>query len=352
MRLQTENLKKMLGKISKCKPNNLLEITNYYELSLNEKGLRITGTDGNNYITVFSEEGKQDEPQNIIVRGDQFTRLINKITSKTIDLKVMGEYLQVDANGTYKCEMFIGEDYPQFKANNGMKYVADVSSAQLIHGISAGKNTKSNSSSDGVLYSYLIRNGKMIAADSIKVSYIPIGLDYELLIPPSLGDLLTALDGEKVQVSLSLDNTQIIFKDSNVTIAGVIAEGASEYPDVEPMFEDSYKHKGVLNTSATLQALDRLKLFIGVYDGGLINLIFTDGALVLSTLSGSNEVIPFNTKIPLPDTVEYRANSEYITQILNCMVGDTYTIEFDDKDSIKFVDGEDAYILATAEMEA
>lgn len=349
MKLNTNNLKKMLSHMSKCKPNNLLEITNYYELLLNEDGLTITGTDGTNYISIYSEEGAQDDEQHIIVKADQFSRLVNKTTSENIDLKVMSDYLQVKGNGTYKCEIYADEDYPDYDIEPDKSFRVNLN--QLKHGIVAGKNAKSNTASDGVLYSYLVRDNKIIAADSIKISYTPIeGLDIETLIPPSLANLINALDGDVVTVSVDDTMSSILFEGSNVTVYGSLAEGVDEYPDVSFMFEDAYPFKCILDTQSTLQALDRLRLFVGAYDSGAIDMTFTDGALILSTLTGSNEILPFSKKVEgLNEEVELRINGQYLNDIVTSMLGASYELHFGDDDSLKLVSEGDAFILATAD---
>ncbi|MGM9544195.1 MAG: hypothetical protein ACI3T9_04365 [Romboutsia timonensis] len=351
MKLNTNNMKKMLSHMSKCKPNNLLEITNYYELALNEDGITVTGTDGNNFISIFSEEGAIEGEYKIIVKADQFTKLVNKVTSEYIDLQPKDEYLQIKANGTYKCEMYAEEDYPDYEID--VVETHKINTTQLVHGISAGKNAKSNTAADGVLFSYLIRDDKMVAADSIKVSYTPVnGFGFEVLIPPSLADMLSAIDSDMVKVSISEDKQSILFEGNNVTIYGALAEGSDEYPDVTEMFEDEYPYNGTLDTTATLQALDRLKLFMGAYDGGLIDLSFTDGALILSTLSGSNEVLPFSKKVEgIEDVIEYRMNGAYLNDLVKSMIGMSFDIHFGEDDSIKLVSENDQFILATADEE-
>lgn len=349
MKLNTNNLKKMLSKMSKCKPNNLLEITQYYELHFHEDGFAITGTDGVNFIMITSEEGAQEEEAKIIVKADQFSKLISKMTSENVDLQVKADFLQVKGNGTYKCEIFTDEDYPDYEIDVDKQY--RVSTLDLLHGLGAGKTAKSNSAADGVLFSYLLRQGNLIAADSIKVSYTSIsGFEGEILIPPGLANLLSALEGERVVISVSPDKHDVEFVSNNIVIYGALAEGADEYPDVSFMFEDSYPYMCKVDTQATLQALDRLKLFVGTYDSGFIDLTFTDGALILSTLSGSNEIIPYHNKInELKDNLDYRLNGQYLQDLVSASKGATIELHFGEDDSIKIESEDDKFILATSD---
>ena len=349
MKLNTNNVKKMLSVVSKCKENKLLEITQYYELYFHPDGMSISSTDSVNFITVSAPEGACDDEQKVIVKAEQFAKLVNKMTTENIELQVKPDFLQVKGNGTYKCEIFTDEDYPDYEISPDRQY--KVSTIDLVHGIQAGKQAKSISAADGVLFSYLLRNEKVIAADSIKVSYTGLkGFDDEILIPPALASLISAIDGDTVTLLINDDKTNIEIVGKNVVIYGALAEGPEEYPDVSFMFEEPYKYTCKLDTQATLQALDRIQLFVGLYDSGMIDLTFTDGALILSTLAGSTEILPYNAKLEnFDDDVDYRINGQYLQQLVSSGKGGTVEIHFGDDDSIKVVNGDDQFLLATSD---
>ena len=234
MKVNTQILKDMLSKVNNCKPSNILEITNYYQLQTIENGIALSATDGVNYITV-KHEAQCDQDIDVIVKGDQFSKLIMKTTKDTVDLKVTENYLQVKGNGTYKVEIVSDEIYPapEFEGDKVYKVSYDT----LSKAITGGKNAKSNVPTDGVLFSYLIRDNVVITADAIKVYSRDIkgkGLeDLEILIPPTLANLLLVLDVEQVQLVVNEDVTTLQAIGDNVVITGALAEGADEYPNVE-----------------------------------------------------------------------------------------------------------------------
>ena len=92
MKVNTSVLKNMLNMVSGCKPSKVLEITNYYELDFSIEGLSLRATDGINFITVDSTI-HCDEDMTVIVKADQFSKLINKTTKDMVSLKLTDNYL-------------------------------------------------------------------------------------------------------------------------------------------------------------------------------------------------------------------------------------------------------------------
>ena len=352
MKVNTQILKDMLSKVNSCKPSNILEITNYYRLvTAVDNGIALSATDGMNYITV-KHECKCDQDIDVIVKGDQFSKLIMKTTKDIVDLKVTENYLQVKGNGTYKVEIVSDEIYPapDFEGDKVYKVSYDT----LSKAITGGKNAKSNVPTDGVLFSYLIRNNSMITADAIKVYSRTIkgkGLDdLEILIPPTLANLLLVLDTEQVQLIIDEDAATLQAIGENVIITGALSEGAEEYPNVEPLLDGEYSNVVQLDVKQVLESLDRLNLFIGLYDKGIIDLVFTGEALTLATVSKSIETIPYIYSI---DDVEFTVsiNSAYLKDLFSAVETSNVEVHFGYDETIKLVSDDNIMLLATADEE-
>ena len=351
MKVNTQILKDMLSKVNSCKPSNILEITNYYQLQTIENGIAISATDGVNYITV-KQEAQCDQDIDVIVKGDQFSKLIMKTTKDTVDLKVTDNYLQVKGNGTYKVEIVSDEIYPapDFEGDKVYKVSFDT----LSKAIAGGKNAKSNVPTDGVLYSYLIRHNSIITADAIKVygRYVKgKGLDdLEILIPPTLANLLLVLDVEQVQLVVNEDITTLQAIGDNVVITGALAEGANEYPNVEPLLHGEYPNVVELDVKQVLQSLDRLNLFIGLYDKGIIDLVFTGESLTLATVGKSVETVPYIHPI---DDVEFTVsvNSAYLKDLFSAVETSNVEVHFGQDETIKLESDYNIMLLAAADEE-
>ena len=61
MKVKTELMKDLLSNARRVKPNNYLEISNFYELDFSDKGLKLTATDGANYLEVLTDAVTTEE---------------------------------------------------------------------------------------------------------------------------------------------------------------------------------------------------------------------------------------------------------------------------------------------------
>ena len=348
MKIQTTTLKKMLNQVAKCKPNGVLEISKYYELVFNKEGLTITATDGVNQISVKTKDGKQDNEQVIIVRAEQFSKLVNKTTKENIELKVKDDSLQVKGNGTYNIEIFTEEEYPHLEMEKDISF--KVLTNELLHGLSVGKYTKALNTSEGLLYYYAILDSKVIATDSIKVSCTNIkGFNEDVLITPALALLLESIQEDKVEVFINENKTDIMFRTESVEIFGAIPEGVEEYPNVLSLFDEDEKEMAELNVQATLEGLDRLKLFLSAYSKDLMELTITNEMLILAT-DKSFENIPFDNEIEEEYEYELALNTNYFYDIVRAMKTEHFKLLYED-DMLLLESGNDKFILACADNE-
>ena len=352
MKVNTSILKDMLSKVNGCKPNKILEITNYYELDFRKEGLSLRATDGINFITVnYSTEC--EEEMTVIVKADQFSKLINKTTKDTVTLKLTDNYLEVKGNGTYKVEIVSDEIYPTLDIHIDKEF--NISYTTLSNAITSGGKAKSNVPTDGVLFSYLIRNSEVITADAIKVYSTELEgknlEEIELLIPPTLANLLLSIDIENVKFMIDEDCTTLRAVGQNVTITGALQEGADEYPDVIPLLNSEYPYTCEIDVKEVLQALDRLDLFIGLYDKGIIDLVFSNVNMTLATSSKSVEVVEYTKGIDLSEPFMISVNSGYLKDLFNAVDEPNVKIEFGTEETMKLCTKDSIMLLATADEE-
>ena len=352
MKVNTSILKDMLSKVNGCKPNKILEITNYYELDFKKEGLSLRATDGINFITV-NHSTECEEEMTVIVKADQFSKLINKTTKDTVTLKLTDNYLEVKGNGTYKVEIVSDEIYPSLDIDVDKEF--NVSYTTLSNAITSGGKAKSNVPTDGVLFSYLIRNSEVITADAIKVYSTELEgkdlEDIEILIPPTLANLLLSIDIENVKFMIDEDCTTLRAIGQNVTITGALQEGADEYPDVIPLLNSEYPYTCEIDVKEVLQALDRLDLFIGLYDKGIIDLVFSDVNMTLATSSKSVEVVEYTKGIDLSEPFMISVNSGYLKDLFNAVDEPNVKIEFGTEETMKLCTKDSIMLLATADEE-
>ena len=317
MRINTNKLRNMLGHITKVKANPLLEISNYIQLVCDKDGIKINATDGDNHITVF-EDGEYDESIDYIVKTDQFVSLINKTTTENVTLTAKENYLEVKGNGTYKVELVQGEIYPDHKIEtNGALKIDDCVAYNLKHGLNVGKNVKSQTAADGCLFGYLFRNNHIITADAIKVNASDFDCQgLEVLIPPSLANLVQTLSSEKVNIIHDVNNNSIMFKSKNIVISGTLMEGVEEYPEsILPMIEETQPSLCVVDTQEFLKALNRIGLFIDIYDMNTLQIAFVGDLITLQTVGGSVESITTKDS-PRHEDIVYEVNIKYLQDLV------------------------------------
>jgi DNA polymerase III sliding clamp (beta) subunit (PCNA family) len=343
----------MLGHITKVKANPLLEISNYIQLVCDKDGsMKINATDGDNHITVF-EDGEYDESIDYIVKTDQFVSLINKTTTENVTLTAKENYLEVKGNGTYKVELVQGEIYPDHKIEtNGALKIDDCVAYNLKHGLNVGKNVKSQTAADGCLFGYLFRNNHIITADAIKVNASDFDCQgLEVLIPPSLANLVQTLSSEKVNIIHDVNNNSIMFKSKNIVISGTLMEGVEEYPEsILPMIEETQPSLCVVDTQEFLKALNRIGLFIDIYDMNTLQIAFVGDLITLQTVGGSVESITTKDS-PRHEDIVYEVNIKYLQDLVSSVDSPTIDIEYGNPDLIKIVSDKDQMLLSTLDNE-
>ena len=353
MKINTNKLRNMLGHITKIKANPLLEISNYIQLVCDKDGsMRINATDGDNHITVF-EDGEYDESIDYIVKTDQFVSLINKTTTENVTLTAKENYLEVKGNGTYKVELVQGEIYPDHKIEtNGALKIDDCVAYNLKHGLNVGKNVKSQTAADGCLFGYLFRNNHIITADAIKVNASDFDCQgLEVLIPPSLANLVQTLSSEKVNIIHDVNNNSIMFKSKNIVISGTLMEGVEEYPEsILPMIEETQPSLCVVDTQEFLKALNRIGLFIDIYDMNTLQIAFVGDLITLQTVGGSVESITTKDS-PRHEDIVYEVNIKYLQDLVSSVDSPTIDIEYGNPDLIKIVSDKDQMLLSTLDNE-
>jgi DNA polymerase III sliding clamp (beta) subunit (PCNA family) len=352
MKVKTRLLKDMLSKLNGLKPSTLREITQYYEISFHKDSLEIKGTDGTNYVFVTTTDYKGTESGSVIVKSDQLTKLIGKTSKEEVTLTVKDNYLEVKGNGTYKVEIVADEVYPTIKVDRHNEYKLNTNN--LLDGIKLGRLAKSPTSSDGVLFNFLIKNGLLFASDAIKVYKTEIDGenldDIKLLIPPQLSTLLSCLSDEQVTVYTDKDNTLVELVTDNITVVGPLAENAEGYPIMTDLFEQEFTHTVSICGNQVIAAVDRLHLFLSAYDDGVMNFVFTETELSICTSNKSIESIPYVTPC---EGVEFvcSLSCKHLKDAITCANSEIIEMGIGNNELISITTPRTSILLAVSEEE-
>lgn len=330
MKIETKQLRTMLAHVSRCKPTAHLEITNYCEIVARDGKLTITARDNNNQLSTSAEIEDTGELL-MIVKTDQLTKLINKTTTPEVELIEKDNYLLVKGNGRYKVESVNNETYPKIDIT-GDSYT--IKGSDLINSIVACKRAKGTSPADGVLYGYCIDNGTMYTADAIRISASEIitNIEPRLLVPPSLAELLGALDQGTLDVII--DNNRIKFKGHSVEICGALMDNVEEYPNISQLLEYDYPYYCEIDPAEIKAVLDRLGIFIGPYDNNTVNLKISPDKLIMTTDKGIEETLDISVG-NIDDITDIRLNIKYFSELIAGITEPIVKLHYGDGETIK-----------------
>ena len=347
---KTQSLMDAVSQLNRLAPSKLLEITRYWHIEGYAGQVTFTGYDGSNWLRFTLEA---DGDIDVMVKADQFGKLIEKTTVEKVTLSPKSEYLEVKANGTYKVDIVTGdESYPSF--DDKLPEDLDEDSAKLlktslfyqVYNINDSAVSKSNA--DGIYTGYLLDDDKAVTSDIIRVCLNPIeSIGTRLLIPSPLMKLLASLTEDKLYL-WNLDDEYIYVSTSTVEIYGRLMEGIEDYQDMSVMDEQEFEGSVKLAT-ATIQAiLERLTLFMSPFDKGTIRLDFGPKQLAIITTSGSKEAVKY---AEVTSTADFSCalNSILLRDILATVNEEYFTLEFGNDLSIRITANGVTYYLATQE---
>ena len=350
MRIGTKELQEMLGSMSKVRPNATLEITSYMELNFTKDKLVLNATDGNNFISAYRDIENEEE-LSIIIKTDQFTKLVNRTTSDYIDVTPHKDYIKIKGNGSYKIEILQDEEYPKHPINLESAVTSkDCWTYLLQHGLTIGKNIKSVTAADGVLFGYLLRDGKVVTGDSTKIAVSDFECDsMELLIPPVLATLIGSIKSEKCDLLVD-NNNMLLVRGKGIEVCGQLMEGIDDYPNVLPIIETPQPCTCKVGTQELSKALDRIGLFVSEYDMNLISVGFSEGAIIIENATKSYETLEVTDQHGHVDIV-YDININILKDVISVIDSPTIEIGYGERDVLKITTDEEIMMLATTDEE-
>ena len=200
IKFKTEELSKIVAQLNKLKPSKLLEITNYWHILGDGESVMFTAYDGSNFLRCIIDSEVEID---VMVKAEQFGKLVDKTTSATITLVPEESSLKVIGNGEYNIDIVTeDEDYPTFD-----QYLEDVTednaltldSSMFYQIANINDSAVSKSGADGIYTGFLLDEGKAITTDIIRVCINPIAdKSLKMLIPYNLMSILASIPDEKV----------------------------------------------------------------------------------------------------------------------------------------------------------
>lgn len=358
--VNTERLKDDMAKAIKgASCNKMLPITGLISISVSNNSdfseLTFITTDANNYLYVH-EPLENAEDFYVVVQVDTLYKLVSKLTSEYTTLCVEDDTLVIHSNGTYKLELPLDENgelikYPDPIKNDAIAVreatVVEISDIKKI--CNTAKSALATSLEIPCYTGYYI--GKQtIATDTYKICGINKQLfDTPILVGADTLDLVNLAD-EDVRVSVGEDN--VIFSTSAIEVYGKLMDSISNYQvdAISNLLNEDFSCSRSVRKSDLLQLLDRLSIFVGVYDKNAINLTFNnDGLTITSRQANSVENLAYVSGKGNCEDFTCAIDIEMFTSQVKVVDSEFVEIYFGRDNAIKIVTGDVTQIIALLE---
>ena len=349
LKISTAKFQDMISKAIKGVGNNkLIPRTTVIAIKVVNNVLTLMTSDDDNFLNVSEEVESEDFY--VAVQAEQFSKLVMRTTSEYISLDLVGDVLEVHGNGAHKFPVEIDVntgtvvDYPDpvselMAVQQQSIGKIDIHTVQTILG--AVKPSIAISDEQPQYTNYYLGD-VILATDTFKISCLTKKVTAgPILVSARLMDLLEVYKGATPMSIFKVAN-RLIFVGTNCTICGYAADGIDVFP-VDKIMEyisDEYSNKCTLPKQPLLQLIDRLSLFVGAFDDGVVNIEFAeDGLHVSSQKSDSVEVIPYEES-DIKEPTSGKVYLEMFKAQVKAQTTENVELYFGDGKSLKLVDFE------------
>lgn len=356
--IKTVVFQEMMSKAIKgASQNKLIPLTSLMAIQLKDGKLSIITTDASNYLYIIQDNVEGDDFY-VVVYADQFSKLISKLTSDNVNIELEDKILNIQANGTYKIELPLDENgeliqYPDPVSETSITgEVKTINLATIKTILNVNKASLAMTMEEPAYTGYYIGD-KVVSTDTYKICGLKVKLfDEPVLISPETMNLLDVMTEEKIEAYIQDDILEFVTK--NCIVYGHKMEGVEDYAidAINGLLDEKFKSSCKVNKTDMLALLDRISLFVGVYDNRAITLTFTEQGIDISSKQ-SNGI----------ETIKYIESKKF--KAFTCMIdivmltdqvkaneSETIEIQYGNEKSIKIVDDKVTQVIAFLDDEA
>lgn len=356
--VKTAILQDMVAKSVKgSSDNKLIPLTGLMCIQLKNNVLTLITTDATNYLYI-TENKVEGEDFYVVIPAVTFSTLIARMTCDSVSLKVEDSILEIKGNGTYKIELPLDENGQPIKYPDPLQKF-DFKKAEEGQIKSSTVQVLLNTLKPALAttleipcYTGYYMGKRVVATDTYKIA----SLDSKLftdpkLVSPEMINLVSIMSDEQITVNIK-DNI-IVYSTPSCTVYGPTMEGIEDYAidPITDLIDLEFYNVCKLPKTTFLQLLDRLALFVGVYDKNGVDLVFTESGVVVSSKAGSGtELIPY-IESKNPKNFSCTVDIQMLTQQVKSIQSDVLELYYGLDNAIKFVDGNITVVLALLEDE-
>lgn len=356
--IKTVVFQEMMSKAIKgASQNKLIPLTSLMAIQLKSGKLSIITTDASNYLYIIQDKVEGDDFY-VVVYAEQFSKLISKLTSDNVNIELEDKILNIQANGTYKIELPLDENgeliqYPDPVSETSITgEVKTINLATIKTILNVNKASLAMTMEEPAYTGYYVGD-KVVSTDTYKICGLKVKLfDEPVLISPETMNLLDVMTEEKIEAYIQDDILEFVTK--NCIVYGHKMEGVEDYAidAINGLLDEKFKSSCKVNKTDMLALLDRISLFVGVYDNRAITLTFTEQGIDISSKQ-SNGI----------ETIKYIESKKF--KAFTCMIdivmltdqvkaneSETIEIQYGNEKSIKIVDDKVTQVIAFLDDEA
>ena len=348
--IKTTKLQEMVSKAIKgAGSNKLIPLTNLMAMQVKDNKFTIITTDGNNYLYITDDVASEDFY--VVTEVDTFAKLVAKMTCESINLEIKGNLLEVRGNGTYSIALPLenGEiiKYPDPYNTSDLGTSLGTISIDVIGTILTTLKPSLAVTMENPCYTGYYVGDNVIATDTEQIAALDTKLfNIPQLISCEMMNLLNVVTDSTVDAYLSANH--VILVSNHVVVYGAVLNGIESYQvdAIKGFLTQDFPSVCKLPKAELLQVLDRIALFVDVFDAGAITLDFTNDGLTISNqnMSGT-ELIPYlsnEAKTEFTGTVDINV----LRSQVKAQAGDSITLHYGDDKSIKIKDDKVTVVMA------
>ena len=348
MEILTTELKKLVEGVSAGVGNvKLLPATSYVKVHGEKGRLKLTATDGINFLTVSTMVAEQEEFGPIVVQAESFIKLPGKTTKPSMKLTVLPDSLEMSGNGKYRVPVISLNDFPSVSFEPEKVLVSGLSVESLKKMFGPNKTAVATDMTYPMLTGYLVNKG-VVTTDKIRMvlntsdSFMP---EDRILLSQRFVDLLGGFSSDIVLEVSKEGNIRASSADKS--LIGPQLAGIGQYPDLNPFFGLSPKGQFSVDKEEMLAVLDRIMLFVDSESDYGVKLSHSSGTeLIVSDLKGSSEErIEFSGWENGPFSIDL--NTKYFVELLSSLSEKKVNIQYEEGLPVKLVEGNVNILLST-----
>ena len=354
--IKTKQFQELVSKAIRCSSNNkLIPITSYMEIRVTDKRLILTTTDATNYFMVSQDI--DSEEFSIVVEAEKFSKLVSKMTSENLTFVIEKQSFTFSGGkSNYKIELPLDADgsvlsrlpLPSMDVDVEPQHikVADIKSI-----IATAKSSLATTLEVPAFASYFVGDS-VLSTDMSRICCIKDKLvDTPVLISPITMDLLEIMpEDDEPTINYYSCKDGIVFGTKNCRLITKASEGIETYLNqmdvLMGLVDSTFENVCEVRKDDLLQALDRLSLFVGVYDRNVIQLEFKKDCLVLK--NKKNEGVEELDYIKECSGVEFSCATdvELLKEQIKVNSTDNVVIHYGLENCIKIIDGNATQIIS------